>query len=89
MTQAMELRKRINERFADQGVKVSPNDLVIKATAMALLRHPWVNSAWTGDAIRQYDVVHIGVAVAVEEGLITPVVRDAHRKGITEISAEV
>ena len=89
MTQAMELRKRINERFADQGVKDSPNDLVIKATAMALLRHPWVNSAWTGDAIRQYDVVHIGVAVAVEEGLITPVVRDAHRKGITEISAEV
>src|SRR5690606_1505030 len=49
MTQAMELRQRINERFADQGIKVSPNDLTIKAVAMALLRHPWVNSAWTGD----------------------------------------
>ena len=89
MTQAMELRKRINERFADQGIKVSPNDLTIKAVAMALLRHPWVNASWTGDAIRQYDAVHIGVAVAVDEGLITPVVRDAHRKGITEIATEV
>ncbi|HEX6925114.1 MAG TPA: pyruvate dehydrogenase complex dihydrolipoamide acetyltransferase [Longimicrobiaceae bacterium] len=89
MTQAMELRKKINERFADQGVKVSPNDLIIKAAAMALLRHPWVNAAWTGEAIRQYSDVHIGVAVAVDEGLITPVIRNAHRKGITEIATEV
>src|SRR5690606_14529094 len=89
MTQAMELRKKINERFADQGIKVSPNDLVIKATAMALLRHPWVNAAWTDSAIRQYHDAHIGVAVAVDEGLITPVIRNAHRKGITEISTEV
>ena len=69
MTRAAELRKRINERFADQGIKVSPNDLVIKATAMALVRHPWVNASWTGDAIRQYAAAHIGVAVAVDEGL--------------------
>lgn len=89
MTQAMELRKKINERFAEQGIKVSPNDLIIKAAAMALLRHPWVNAAWTGEAIRQYSDVHIGVAVAVDEGLITPVVRNAHRKGITEIATEV
>ena len=89
MTEAMALRKRINERFADQGIRVSPNDLVIKATAMALTRHPWVNAAWTDTAIRQYADVHIGVAVALEEGLITPIVRNAHRKGITEISTEV
>ena len=89
MTEAMALRKKINERFADEGIRVSPNDLVIKATAMALLRHPWVNAAWTGEAIRQYSDVHIGVAVAVDEGLITPVIRNAHRKGVTEISTEV
>jgi pyruvate dehydrogenase E2 component (dihydrolipoamide acetyltransferase) len=89
MTRAMELRKRINDSFADKGVKVSPNDLVIKSVAMALLQHPWVNAAWTGESIRLYESVHIGVAVAVDEGLITPVIRDAHRKGITQISTEV
>ena len=89
MGEAAALRARINERFKDQGVKVSPNDLIIKATAAALRRHPWVNSAWEGDHVRQYDVVHIGVAVAVEEGLITPVIRDADRKGVTEIAREV
>jgi pyruvate dehydrogenase E2 component (dihydrolipoamide acetyltransferase) len=89
MGEAMRLRKRINERFADEGVKVSPNDLVIKAVAMALKRHPFVNAAWTGDAIRLYEQVHVGVAVAVEEGLITPVIRDADRKGIAEIAREV
>jgi pyruvate dehydrogenase E2 component (dihydrolipoamide acetyltransferase) len=89
MGEAVRLRARINERFAAEGVKVSPNDLVIKAVAMALARHPFVNAAWTGDAIRLYEQVHIGVAVAVEEGLITPVVRDADRKGIAEIAREV
>ncbi len=89
MGEAMSLRKRINERFADQGIKVSPNDLIIKAVASALRRHPFVNASWTGEAIRLYDVVHIGVAVAVEEGLITPVVRDADRKGVGEIAQEV
>jgi pyruvate dehydrogenase E2 component (dihydrolipoamide acetyltransferase) len=89
MGEAMTLRARINERFKDEGVKVSPNDLIIKAVAMALLRHPMVNASWTGEAIRQFDAVHVGVAVAVEEGLITPVIRDAHRKGISEIAREV
>ncbi len=89
MAEAMATRKKINERLADEGGKVSPNDLIIKAVAMALTRHPWVNAAWTGDAIRQYRDVHIGVAVAVEEGLITPVIRDAERKGVTEIGREV
>jgi len=89
MGEAMRLRGRINERFADQGVKVSPNDLIIKAVAAALRKHPWVNASWTGEAIRFHDQVHIGVAVAVDEGLITPVVRDADRKGVAEIATEV
>jgi len=89
MGEAMALRAKINERFAKEGVKVSPNDLIIKAVAMALTRHPWVNAAWTGETVRQYQDVHIGVAVAVEEGLITPVVRDANKKGITQIASEV
>ena len=89
MGESMRLRGRINERFADQGVKVSPNDLIIKAVAAALRKHPWVNASWTGDAIRFHDQVHIGVAVAVDEGLITPVVRDADRKGVAEIATEV
>ena len=55
MGEAMKLRGRINERFADQGVKVSPNDLVIKAAASALRKHPWVNAAWTGESIRLYE----------------------------------
>jgi pyruvate dehydrogenase E2 component (dihydrolipoamide acetyltransferase) len=89
MGEAMALRARINERFKDQGIKTSPNDMVIKAVAMALRKHPFVNAAWTGDAIHLYEQVHIGVAVAVEEGLITPVIRDADRKGVSEIAAEV
>ncbi|HEX2091612.1 MAG TPA: pyruvate dehydrogenase complex dihydrolipoamide acetyltransferase [Longimicrobiaceae bacterium] len=89
MGEAMALRKRINESFEKEGIRVSPNDLIIKAVAAALRRHPWVNAAWTGEAIRLHEQVHIGVAVAVEEGLITPVIRDADRKGVGEISQEV
>jgi len=89
MAEAMTFRQKLNERFASEGVKVSPNDLVIKAVAAALRKHPWVNSSWTGEAIRQYDAVHIGVAVAVDEGLITPIIRNADRKGIAEIASEV
>jgi len=89
MGEAMKMRARINERFAAEGVKVSPNDLVIRAVAGALRRHPWVNASWQGDTIRMNDRVNIGVAVAVEEGLITPVIFDADRKGVSEISREV
>ncbi len=89
MGEAMALRARVNERFARQNIKTSPNDLVIKAVAMALRKHPFVNAAWTGDSIHLYEQVHIGVAVAIDEGLITPVVRDADRKGLTEIAGEV
>lgn len=89
MQEAMAFRKKINDRFSKEGIKVSPNDLIIKAVANALRKHPWVNSAWLGDTIRHHNAAHIGVAVAVEEGLITPVIRNADKKGITEIATEV
>jgi pyruvate dehydrogenase E2 component (dihydrolipoamide acetyltransferase) len=68
---------------------VSYNDIVLKATAVALRQHPNCNSHWGGDHIRQFSRVHLGVAVAVEDGLITPIVRDAHLKGIAQIAEEV
>ena len=72
-----------------EGVKVSFNDMVIKAVALSLREHPNVNSAWYGDFIRRNAHVHIGVAVAVEDGLLVPVVRFADGKDMPEIGAEV
>lgn len=69
--------------------KFSFNDVIIRAAAAALRQHPWVNSWWMDDHIRQWHEVHIGVAVAIEDGLITPVIRHADTKGLREISAEV
>ncbi|MBI1288293.1 MAG: pyruvate dehydrogenase complex dihydrolipoamide acetyltransferase [Flavobacteriales bacterium] len=69
--------------------KISFNDLVIKACAVALKQHPQVNAAWMGDFIRYNSHVHVGVAVAVPEGLLVPVVRFADTKRLTEISSEV
>ncbi|MEY4991172.1 MAG: hypothetical protein RI948_38 [Bacteroidota bacterium] len=86
MDAAMAIRKGLNSL---DGVKVSFNDMVIKAVAMALRKHPAVNSAWMGDFIRRNEHVNIGVAVAVEDGLLVPVVRFADGKGLTQISAEV
>ena len=76
------------EALKQEGVKVSFNDLVIKASAMALKNHPKVNSSWMGDSIRINHHVHMGVAVAVEDGLLVPVVRHADMKGLQTISAE-
>jgi len=86
MGAAVEARKAIN---AEEGVKVSFNDMVVKAVSLALKKHPAVNSAWMDTHIRTNDHVHIGVAVAVEDGLLVPVVRHADRKSLTEIGAEV
>lgn len=86
MDNAISARKAINTQ---EGVKVSFNDMVIKAVAMALQNHPTVNSSWRGDFIRKNDHVHIGVAVAVDEGLLVPVVRFANTKGLAQIGAEV
>lgn len=89
MSGAVETRKRINALLAPSGGKISYNDLVLKATAVALHRHPECNAHWMGDRVRRFNRVHLAVAVAVEDGLITPVVRDADRKGIAEIGEEV
>lgn len=85
----LEARARMNALLEERGEKVSVNDFVLKATAAALRRHPEVNAHWHGDVIRRYNVVHLGVAVAVEDGLITPVIRHADRKGIARISREL
>ena len=89
MARALEARARINELLEPQGIKASLNDLVVKATAAALIRHPGCNAWWQGDSIRRFERVHMGVAVAVPDGLMTPVVRDAHVKGLARIAAEV
>ncbi len=87
MDRAMQVREAINASIAPN--KISFNDLVIKAAAVALERHPQVNSSWLGDRIRFNQHVHIGVAVAVEEGLLVPVVRFASGKPLRTIGAEV
>jgi pyruvate dehydrogenase E2 component (dihydrolipoamide acetyltransferase) len=86
MDQAVASRVRINETSP---VKISFNDFVLKATALALKKHPAVNSSWMGDKIRVNHHVNIGVAVAVEDGLLVPVVRYADTKSLSQISAEV
>jgi len=86
MDKAMELRSTVN---GVSPVKVSFNDFVIKAAALALKQHPNVNSSWLGDKIRKYKYVNIGVAVAVDEGLLVPVVRNADQKTLSTISGEV
>jgi pyruvate dehydrogenase E2 component (dihydrolipoamide acetyltransferase) len=86
MDNAISARKAMN---AMEGVKVSFNDMVVKSVAHSLKKNPNVNSAWMGDFIRRNDHVHIGVAVAVEDGLLVPVVKFADTKGLMQISAEV
>ena len=86
MDRAMEVRTQLNTLSP---IKLSFNDLVIKAAAVALKQHPAINSSWLGDKIRQNKVVNIGVAVAVDEGLLVPVVRNADGKGLSAIAAEV
>ena len=83
MDKAIEARKSMNEISP---VKISFNDMVIKATAAALRQHPKVNSSWLGDKIRYNDHIHIGMAVAVEEGLLVPVIRFADSLSLSQIS---
>jgi len=86
MDKAVESRARLNEVST---VKISFNDIVLKAVAVALKQHPAVNSSWLGDKIRINHHVNIGVAVAVEDGLLVPVVRFADTKSLLQIATEV
>ncbi|HEU4595438.1 MAG TPA: pyruvate dehydrogenase complex dihydrolipoamide acetyltransferase [Pyrinomonadaceae bacterium] len=87
MDRAADLRRQLNE--LDPETKVSINDLIIKVVAAALVQHPAVNASFQEKAIRYYERADIGVAVAVEDGLITPVVRSANTKSVGQISREV
>lgn len=84
------LRKQLNEAAEATGAgKVTINDFILLATARAAISHPKVNAAFIGDAILQYETIHLAVAVAVEDGLITPVIRDAQKLSLRQISSAV
>ena len=85
MDNAMSARTQLNEVSP---VKVSFNDMVVKAVSLALRQHPAINASWMGDKIRRYSHVHVGVAVAIEDGLIVPVIRFADQKTLPQIAAE-
>ncbi len=86
MDKAIEARKAMNEM---SDVKISMNDIVVKAVAASLRKHPAVNSSWLGDKIRYNHHIHVGVAVAIDDGLIVPVIKFADNKSISHISSEV
>ncbi|MFO0714922.1 MAG: pyruvate dehydrogenase complex dihydrolipoamide acetyltransferase [Sandaracinus sp.] len=85
----LDARASINAQLEEQGVKISVNDLIVKACAIALRRVPECNASFLGTELLFHQVVDISVAVAVPDGLVTPVVRDADKKGVAAISAEV
>jgi pyruvate dehydrogenase E2 component (dihydrolipoamide acetyltransferase) len=87
MDRAAEMRKGINE--LDPELKLSINDIIIKVAAAALMQHPQVNASYQDKVVRYYERADIGVAVAIEEGLITPIVRAADGKSLSEIAVEV
>lgn len=86
MAQTMEARKKINEISP---VRISFNDIIVKASAAALRQHPAINSSWLGDKIRTNKDINIGVAVAVEDGLMVPVIHHADMKSLSQIKVEV
>ena len=88
MDQALALRKQVNASVPEDQ-KISVNDIVVKAAAMSLVKHQFVNASYQDKNIRFYEQADIGVAVAIDEGLITPVIRGANLKGFLEISAEI
>lgn len=88
MGPAMGLRTQLNDA-AGGSVKVSVNDLILKACASALQKHPKINASYAGDNLIVHSAVHMGFAAAIEDGLITPTVRDAHQKSIGQIAKEV
>jgi len=89
MGRVLEARKSINTMLEKDGLKVSINDIVLKAVAAALRQHPNCNAQWHDGFVRRFNSVHLAVAVAIEDGLITPIVRNAQAKGLAQIGAEV
>ena len=87
MDRAVEMRKGINS--LDPELKISINDIIIKVAAAALIQHPQVNASFQDKSVRYYERADIGVAVAIEDGLITPVIRSADQKSLSEIATEV
>lgn len=85
----LKMRSALNSKARDGEYKISVNDFVIKAAAAALRKVPEVNSQWMGDRIRMFHSADISIAVQTQAGLITPIVKDADRKGLKEISADV
>ncbi|WP_221030123.1 pyruvate dehydrogenase complex dihydrolipoamide acetyltransferase [Actomonas aquatica] len=83
------LRSQLNSGLSEDGVKLSVNDLILKASAEALRKVPTVNCSWEGKQVRHHSRAHVSFAVAMPEGLITPVVFDAHEKSVFDISTEV
>ncbi|MEE9470602.1 MAG: dihydrolipoamide acetyltransferase family protein [Gemmatimonadota bacterium] len=86
MERALDLRAELNAGL--DGFKIGVTDILLKTAAEALVRHPEVNASWEGDAIHHHGRVDLGIAVALEGGLITPVLRDADRKGLRQIAEE-
>jgi pyruvate dehydrogenase E2 component (dihydrolipoamide acetyltransferase) len=84
----LDLRQQLNTALEKEGVKLSVNDFILKGCAEALRRVPAANSSWEGTAIKYHGAAHVSFAVAIEDGLITPVVRDAHQKTVFTISTE-
>ncbi|MEO6567663.1 MAG: pyruvate dehydrogenase complex dihydrolipoamide acetyltransferase [Opitutaceae bacterium] len=82
------LREQLNGGLEKEGVKLSVNDFILKASAEALRRVPQVNGSWQGDKIQYFAAAHVSFAVAIEDGLITPVIRDTHLKSVFQISTE-
>jgi len=88
MERAAEAREALNRQLSEEGGKISFNDIIIKAVALALVQHRACNAWFQEDHIRYWNEVHVGMAVAIEDGLITPVIRNADMKSLREIGAE-
>ena len=88
MDDAVKLRQGLIDEWQDEGIRATYTDLVIVAAARALKRHPAMNAALVGDAINRFEHVHVGVAVALEDGLIVPVIQDAGQKALKQIAVE-
>jgi pyruvate dehydrogenase E2 component (dihydrolipoamide acetyltransferase) len=88
MGRALALRRELNEGLADSGEKISVNDLVLRACAMALMEHPQAHRSWLDGKLAYHRHANVGIAVALEDGLVVPVLREADRKGIRQIARE-